>query len=158
MADDEPAGLGSDSDPVESMGPIQMMSIAFDGNHFKGEILPELERLKREKIVRIIDMLFVRKDSLGGVSVTTATDLDWEEAVSFGSFVGALSGFAAEDPRGSTGERSRARPNSQTGTCSTRTTSSASPRRCRRTCRRRSSCSSTFGRGPCSRGSPVQVA
>ena len=52
------------------------------------------------KIVRIIDMLFVRKDSLGDVSVMTATDLDWEEAVSFGSFIGALSGFAAEGPRG----------------------------------------------------------
>ena len=39
---DELAGLGSDSDLVESMGPIQMMSIAFDGNHFKGEILPGL--------------------------------------------------------------------------------------------------------------------
>ena len=97
---DEPVGLGDGSDPVESMGPIQMTSIVFDGNHFKGEILPELERLKRKKIVRIVDMLFVRKDSLGGISVTTATDLDWEEAVSFGSFIGALSGFAADGPEG----------------------------------------------------------
>jgi uncharacterized membrane protein len=88
------------ADVPESMGPIQMLSIAFDGNHFKGEILPELERLKREGLVRIVDLLVVRKGSLDDVMVTTASDLDWEEAVSFGSYVGALAGFAAEGPSG----------------------------------------------------------
>ena len=85
---------------MESMGPIQMISLAFPGNRFKGEILPELERLKKEGIVRIVDMLIVRKDELGNVMVTTASDLDWEEAVSFGSYVGALAGFAAVGPAG----------------------------------------------------------
>ena len=85
---------------MESMGPIQMISLAFPGNQFKGEILPELERLKVDGIVRIVDLLLVRKDSLGDVMVTTASDLDWEEAVSFGSYVGALAGFAAAGPEG----------------------------------------------------------
>ena len=89
-----------DSPAMESMGPIQMLSLAFPGNRFKGEILPELERLKKEEIVRVIDLLLVRKDELGNVMVTTATDLDWEEAVSFGSYVGALAGYAAAGPAG----------------------------------------------------------
>jgi uncharacterized membrane protein len=72
-----------------------MLSIAFDGNRFKGEILPELERLKRKKIVRIIDLLMVRKDGEGNVMVTTASDLDWQEATSFGSYIGALAGVGA---------------------------------------------------------------
>jgi uncharacterized membrane protein len=94
--------LPGESEPpvVESIGPIQMLTFAFVGNHFKGEILPELERLKRDKLVRIIDMLVVRKDSEGNVMVMTASDLDWEEAVSFGSYVGALAGFAAQGPAG----------------------------------------------------------
>ena len=83
-------------DAPESMGPIQMLSLAFDGNHFKGEILPELERLKREGLVRIVDLLVVRKGSLDDVMVSTASDLAWEEAVAFGSYVGAYAGFAAE--------------------------------------------------------------
>jgi uncharacterized membrane protein len=78
---------------VESVGPIQLLTIAFDGNHFKGEILPELERLKSEGIVRIIDLLVVRKDKTGAVMVMTQTDLGWEEAVSLGSYLGALSGY-----------------------------------------------------------------
>src|SRR6186713_659541 len=89
-----------DDEPIEPVGPIQMTTLAFQGNHFRGEILPELERLKREKIVRVLDMLLVRKDSEGDVMVTTGSDLDWNEAVSFGSYFGALAGFAAEGPAG----------------------------------------------------------
>src|SRR5262245_53536655 len=55
--------------------------------------MPELDRLKSEGIVRIIDLLLVRKDAMGAVMVTTGTDLGWEEAVSLGSYLGALSGF-----------------------------------------------------------------
>ena len=84
----------------ESMGPIQMTTLAFPGNDFKGEILPELEKLKKAGIVRIVDLLLVRKDELGNVMVTTASDLDWQEAVSFGSYVGALAGYAAAGPAG----------------------------------------------------------
>jgi uncharacterized membrane protein len=78
---------------VESIGPIQMLSVAFEGNRFRGEILPELERLKREGLLRILDLLLVRKDSMGAVMVTTVSDLDWEEAVSLGAYFGALAGL-----------------------------------------------------------------
>lgn len=96
----EPETPVFDPAPMESMGPIQMLSLAFPGNRFRGDILPELERLKAERIVRIVDMLMVRKDELGNVMVTTASDLDWEEAISFGSYVGALAGYAAHGPAG----------------------------------------------------------
>src|SRR5690349_20282068 len=75
-----------------------MLSVAFEGNRFRGEILPELERLKREGILRIIDLLLVRKDSMGAVMVTTVSDLDWEEAVSLGSYFGALGGLVSGGP------------------------------------------------------------
>jgi uncharacterized membrane protein len=95
------ADAGASAPPVmESMGPIQMLTLAFPGNQFKGEILPELERLKKERIIRIVDLLMVRKDELGNVMVTTASDLDWEEAVSFGSYVGALAGYKAAGAAG----------------------------------------------------------
>jgi uncharacterized membrane protein len=85
---------------MEGLGPIQLLCVAFDGNRFKGEIFPELDRLKRERIVRIIDLLVVRKDDEGRVTVMTASDLDWEEATSFGSYVGALAGYRAAGAEG----------------------------------------------------------
>ena len=65
-------------------GPIQMLVVGFDGNRFRGEIWPELERLKREGVVRIIDLMLVRKDEAGAVTHIVASDLDWEEAAQFG--------------------------------------------------------------------------
>src|SRR4029077_6954971 len=65
MEIDEPDFGDPGSEVAESIGPIQLWGVAFEGNQFRGEILPELERLKRDGIVRIIDLLFVRKDSAG---------------------------------------------------------------------------------------------
>ena len=47
------------------MGPVQMLVLGFEGDHFTGEILPELRRLKDADVIRMIDMLFVRKDAAG---------------------------------------------------------------------------------------------
>jgi uncharacterized membrane protein len=87
-------------DTAENLGPIQMLTLAFPGNRFQGEILPELDRLKSEGVVRVIDMLIVRKDSQGKVMVATASDLDFGEATALGSYFGALAGFAAAGPAG----------------------------------------------------------
>src|SRR3954453_9864893 len=84
-----------DPEPRHDFGPLQMWTVAFDGNRFKGEILPELERLKREGVVRIVDLLAVRKDGTGAVAVITASDLEWEEATQFGAYLGTLIGFGA---------------------------------------------------------------
>ena len=84
----------------ESAGPLQVLTVAFDGNHFHGEILPELDRLKQQNIIRIIDMVVVRKDPDGRVTTMTASDLDWEEATAFGSYIGGLAGLAAGGAEG----------------------------------------------------------
>jgi uncharacterized membrane protein len=89
-----------DAEAGHDFGPLQMWTVAFDGNRFKGEILPELERLKREGIVRIVDLLAVRKDEAGAPFVLTASDLEWEEATRFGAYLGTLIGFGAGGPEG----------------------------------------------------------
>ena len=73
-----------------------MLVVGFDGNRFRGEIWPELERLKQEGVVRVIDMMLVRKDAAGATTHIVASDLNWEEAAEFGEAMGALAGFARE--------------------------------------------------------------
>jgi len=85
---------------AERPGPIQLLAVAFPGNRFKGEILPELDRLKRRRIVRVLDSLIVRKDRLGNVLIATASDLGWEEATSLGSYLGGLAGRAVAGEAG----------------------------------------------------------
>src|SRR5262249_26257788 len=85
---------------THKFGPVEMLSFAFDGNRFKGELHPELERLKQEGIVRIIDMLAIRKDQSGGVATITASDLGWEEATSYGAYLGSMIGLGAAGEEG----------------------------------------------------------
>ena len=81
------------AEEIENPGPIQMLTLAFPGNMYRGEILPELDRLKGEGIVRVIDMMIVRKDPQGHVMVATASDLEFEEATALGSYLGGLAGL-----------------------------------------------------------------
>ncbi|MGE5274494.1 MAG: hypothetical protein ACM3QU_12160 [Verrucomicrobiota bacterium] len=87
-------------DKAASFGPIQIWTFAFDGNSFRGEILPELDRLKDAEVIRVIDLLVVRKDAEGRVATVTASDLDWEEATSFGAMIGGLIGLGFDGEEG----------------------------------------------------------
>jgi uncharacterized membrane protein len=97
--DDGDARPFADADPPE-LCPLQLLTLGFDGSRFKGEILPELERLKRSGIVRVVDLLVIRKDASGGVATVTASDLDWEEATEFGAKIGALVGWGVAGEEG----------------------------------------------------------
>ncbi len=90
---------------VESMGPIQMITLAFPGNRFRGEILPELERLKAAEIVRIVDLLLVRKDPGGNIMVTTASDLTGTRRSRSARTSARSPGSRPTGPRGSSAAR-----------------------------------------------------
>src|SRR3954449_8880316 len=91
---------GAMDDRTFSFGPLHVLVVAFDGSRFKGEILPELERLKELGVVRVVDLMAVRKDASGAVAVLTASDLEWQEATHFGAYIGTLVGFGAAGPDG----------------------------------------------------------
>jgi uncharacterized membrane protein len=74
-------------------GPVHKLVVEFDENRFRGEIWPELDRLKELGIIRVIDLIGVRKDTSGAIAVISASDLPAEEAEEFGSVVGALIGL-----------------------------------------------------------------
>jgi hypothetical protein len=76
-----------------TFGPVQMLVLEFDRTRFEGEILPELERLREEGIVRLVDLLFVRRPVGGEVEVVQTSDLSPDEAQRFGAVVGALVGI-----------------------------------------------------------------
>ena len=49
-------------------GPIDFVALEFKGNQFKGEIFPEILNLVNNGVVRIIDMIVVKKDADGTVT------------------------------------------------------------------------------------------
>jgi hypothetical protein len=75
-----------------------MVMLAFDGNRFEGRILAELKRLREEGIVRLVGLLFVRKDVDGTISSLQESDLEPPAALLIGSAMRDLIGtrrFAA---------------------------------------------------------------
>jgi uncharacterized membrane protein len=82
------------------MGPVQLLVVGFEGGELKGEILAELDRLRENDVVRLIDLVFVRKDADGKVEKILRSDLSPEEAEAFGAIVGALIGFGAAGEAG----------------------------------------------------------
>ena len=77
-----------------------MLVVEFTDGKFKGDILAELKRLTDEDIVRLVDMLVVRKEQDGELTVLQMSDLDKDEAREFGAVIGALIGLGQTAKRG----------------------------------------------------------
>lgn len=58
-----------------ALGPIEVLVVGFPGNHFTGEIIPELERLVENETISIVDGIFVRKDDAGEVEFVEFEEL-----------------------------------------------------------------------------------
>jgi hypothetical protein len=76
-----------------SLGPVQLLVVAFDRPDFSGEVLAELERLRGSDVVRVIDLLVVHKGADGVVQRLQHSDLTAGEADGAGAVIGALIGL-----------------------------------------------------------------
>jgi uncharacterized membrane protein len=83
-----------------AIGPVQLIVLGFDHPEFHGEIVAELERLKENDTVRVIDALAVHKDADGEMEVQHLSNLSKDEAIEFGTVVGALVGLGIEGEEG----------------------------------------------------------
>ena len=78
---------------LATFGPVQMLVLEFDRTRFDGEVMPELERLKDQGTIRVIDLLFVAKPEGGELEIVQQSDLTKDDAIEFGAIVGALVGL-----------------------------------------------------------------
>ena len=94
------SSLPTHTDEGLTLGPVQMLIVGFTGDNFDGSIMKELDRLKEHDIVRLIDLLFVKKNEDGEIEVAQRSDLNAEEAQEFGAIIGALVGLGADGEEG----------------------------------------------------------
>ena len=83
-----------------AIGPVQLIVLGFPEPDFHGEIIDELERLRQSDTVRVIDALAVYKDSAGEIEAMHLSNLSQDEAIEFGSVVGALIGLGFDGEEG----------------------------------------------------------
>jgi uncharacterized membrane protein len=83
-----------------AIGPVQLLVVGFDDPQFKGDVLAELGRLRAGDVVRVLDVLVVRKDGEGNIERVERSDLTGDEAAELGAIVGALTGLGAAGAEG----------------------------------------------------------
>lgn len=79
------------------MGPVDWLVVRFPGNRFKGRIAPEIRRLEDSGIVRVIDLVFIRKDEEGNVASFEVNDLGGEDENAFQVFSGRVDEWLSQD-------------------------------------------------------------
>lgn len=64
------------SNDVDELGPIDWLVVEFPGSKFNGQIAPALRDLVERDLIRILDLLVLKKDSDGSLEAFELSDLD----------------------------------------------------------------------------------
>jgi Family of unknown function (DUF6325) len=89
------------SDDLQLMGPVDYLCIEFPQGSLQGTAMPLLLDLVDRRIIRVLDILFVRKSPDGTMFTLDGGELD---ASGFGAFHGAASGLLGGDDLRDVGE------------------------------------------------------
>ena len=83
-----------------SLGPLQLVVIAFDSPEPDGSVLAELNAIREQGFIRLVDALGVYKHPDGGVYSVEVSDLAEDEVVLAGAAIGAILGLGAAGGEG----------------------------------------------------------
>ena len=65
-----------DTGTVDELGPVDWVVIEFPGSKFNGAIAPALRDLVDRNLIRVLDLLVLKKDSDGSLDAFELSDLD----------------------------------------------------------------------------------
>jgi hypothetical protein len=66
----------------DSVGPVDVAVVLFEGNQFNGQVAPALAELQQSGTVRIIDLAFLTRDAQGNAAFVEVEDADVAETFS----------------------------------------------------------------------------
>lgn len=92
-ADDGADALGA----FEEMGPVDYLVVEFPGSRFTGEGLPLLVDLADRGVIRILDLVLVKKEDDGSLTGLVLADLDADGELDLTIFEGVSSGLLGQD-------------------------------------------------------------
>lgn len=86
-----------DETAVEELGPIDWIVVEFPGSRFNGEIAPALQDLVDRDLIRVLDLLVLKKDSEGTLEAFELSDLEDTELGGLRSHQDELAMLLGED-------------------------------------------------------------
>ncbi|MGZ5416780.1 MAG: DUF6325 family protein [Nocardioides sp.] len=64
---------------IDELGPVDWIVVEFPESKFTGEIAPILKDLVDRELIRVLDLIFLTKDTEGGYEVFEASDMEDSE-------------------------------------------------------------------------------
>lgn len=64
------------TESIDELGPVDYLVVEFPGSNFTGEIMPELDDLVERGIVRVLDLVLIKKDADGSFEAFEVADVD----------------------------------------------------------------------------------
>jgi hypothetical protein len=87
----------TDSLTVDELGPVDYLVVEFPGSEFNGEIAPELSDLVDRGLVRVLDLVMLKKDSDGSIEAFELSDVGDGEIGELRRHESALAMLLSED-------------------------------------------------------------
>lgn len=63
-------------DSIDQLGPVDYLVVEFPGSNFNGEIMPELVSLVERGIVRVLDLVLIKKEEDGSFDAFEFDDIE----------------------------------------------------------------------------------
>jgi hypothetical protein len=86
-----------DETDLDELGPVDWIVVEFPGSKFNGEIAPALADLVERDLVRVLDLVVLKKESDGTLEAFELSDLDDAEVGGFRSHEQELAMLLSED-------------------------------------------------------------
>ena len=87
----------TDSLTVDELGPVDYLVVESPGSEFNGEIAPELSDLVDRGLVRVLDLVMLKKDSDGSIEAFELSDVEDGEIGELRRHESALAMLLSED-------------------------------------------------------------
>ena len=84
-------------DEVDELGPVDWIVVEFPGSRFNGQIAPALLDLVERDLVRVLDLLVLKKDDDGSLEAFELSDLDEGEIGGFREYESELAMLLSEE-------------------------------------------------------------
>jgi len=84
-------------DEVDELGPVDWIVVEFPGSKFNGQIAPALMDLVERDLIRVLDLLVLKKDADGSLEAFELSDLDEGEIGDLRTYESELAMLLSEE-------------------------------------------------------------
>jgi hypothetical protein len=85
-----------DEKELDDLGPVDYIVLEFPGSKFNGEIAPTLRDLVDRNVIRVLDLVCVRKEADGSIEAFEIADMDDSEVGELRHYEAALAHLLSE--------------------------------------------------------------